>query len=329
VLGIIANPASGKDIRRLISGASVFDNQEKRNIVRRAVLGAVAAGERSFRYLPDGHGIARSAIEEAAPGCDVSPVDIPLTDSALDTARGAERMRDAGCGAVLVLGGDGTNRAAALGWLDLPVVAVSTGTNNVFPEMVEGTLAGIAGALVALGRVRLDQAACQAKVVHLKIEGERDDLALIDAALVAGPFLGARAVWEPSSLKAAVLTRAEPASVGLSSIGAFLSPLPAERDAALHLVIGEGGVIVTAPIAPGLLARVPVREHRRLVLGEEVVFNGPGVLALDGERERRLVPGQRVRLQVRRDGPRVIDVARALSVAACDGLFVEGGQDGH
>ena len=39
-IGIIANPASGKDIRRLVAHASVFDNQEKRNILRRAIHGA-------------------------------------------------------------------------------------------------------------------------------------------------------------------------------------------------------------------------------------------------------------------------------------------------
>ena len=43
-VGIIANPASGKDIRRLIAHGSVFDNQEKVNIVRRVMLGLQAAG---------------------------------------------------------------------------------------------------------------------------------------------------------------------------------------------------------------------------------------------------------------------------------------------
>ncbi|MFQ5382748.1 MAG: NAD(+)/NADH kinase, partial [Dehalococcoidia bacterium] len=180
-----ANPASGKDIRRLISGASVFDNQEKRNIVRRAVLGAIAAGERCFRHVPDAHGIAASALADAAPGADVAPVPLELTDSALDTSRGAAKMCEEGCGAVLVLGGDGTNRAAALGWSDLPVVAVSTGTNNVFPRMVEGTLAGLAGGLVSTGKVRLEDASTQVKTIRIGIEGEPDDLALIDAALRA------------------------------------------------------------------------------------------------------------------------------------------------
>ena len=43
-IGIIANPSSGKDIRRLTARASVFDNREKAAIVRRAVAGAMAAG---------------------------------------------------------------------------------------------------------------------------------------------------------------------------------------------------------------------------------------------------------------------------------------------
>ena len=44
--------------------ASVFDNQEKRAIVRRAVAGALASGVREFRYMADTHGIAAAAIDE-------------------------------------------------------------------------------------------------------------------------------------------------------------------------------------------------------------------------------------------------------------------------
>ena len=44
---------------------------------------------------------------------------------------------------------DGTNRAAVKGWRDAPLLTISTGTNNVFPMMVEGTTAGMAAALVS------------------------------------------------------------------------------------------------------------------------------------------------------------------------------------
>jgi predicted polyphosphate/ATP-dependent NAD kinase len=35
--GIIANPAAGKDIRRLVAHGSTFDNNEKVNIVHRVL----------------------------------------------------------------------------------------------------------------------------------------------------------------------------------------------------------------------------------------------------------------------------------------------------
>ena len=42
-VGIIANPASGQDIRRLITHASTFGNDEKIRIVRRALIGLESA----------------------------------------------------------------------------------------------------------------------------------------------------------------------------------------------------------------------------------------------------------------------------------------------
>ncbi len=52
-VGIIANPAAGKDIRRLVAQASVFDNTEKVNIVRRVLLGLEAVGVEQVIFMPD------------------------------------------------------------------------------------------------------------------------------------------------------------------------------------------------------------------------------------------------------------------------------------
>lgn len=331
-IGIVANPASGKDIRRLVARASVFDNQEKAAIVRRAVAGAVAAGATAFRYLPDRYGIVEQAVADSDPAADFAPVESPETDSALDTIRAAAQFRDLGCAAVLTLGGDGTNRAVALGWRDAPLVAVSTGTNNVFPRMIEGTVAGATAGLVASGTVALAEVARPAKAITVTIDGERDDLALIDAVLLDERFLGARAIWDASRLRVAVLTRAEPASVGVSAIGGLLRPLGESDAGGLALEFGAGGVVVHAPIAPGLYQTVPVRSVRALAEGEIIVVEGPGVLALDGERERVLRQRQRAVLRVIRDGPLVVDVRRTLRLAACRGLFrgdAEGSTDGR
>jgi hypothetical protein len=111
--------------------------------------------------------------------------------------------------------------------------------------------------------------------------------------------------------------------VGISSLGGLVRPLDAREDAGLVLEFGgEGGVI--APLAPGLYTDIPIARARVVPLGERIALSGPGVLAFDGERERVLKPGQLASLRVTRDGPHVVDVHRALQLAACRGLFRDG-----
>ncbi|MBG0764262.1 MAG: ATP-NAD kinase, partial [Tissierellales bacterium] len=54
-IGIIANPASGKDIRRLVSHATVIDNNEKVNIIERIILGAQNFGVDKIYIMPDSY----------------------------------------------------------------------------------------------------------------------------------------------------------------------------------------------------------------------------------------------------------------------------------
>lgn len=321
-IGIVANPASGKDIRRLVAQASVFGNQEKRSIVRRVILGAVAAGADRFVYLADSHGIVSSAIADLGLAASFEALPTPHTGTALDTTCAAKRMREKGCSIVITLGGDGTNRAFARGWLDVPVLPMSTGTNNVFPEMREATAAGAAAGLVAAGAIQMAEASSRAKVVHVSIDGESEDLALIDAVLIDEPFVGSRAIWQADRIRTIVLTRAEPAAVGMSGVGGLLRPLSACEDTALVITTGAGGRILRAPIAPGLYADVGIRSIRELGMNEVVVIDTPGVLAFDGERERPLRAGQTASLVVRRDGPQVLDVAAAMRLAALRSIFV-------
>jgi predicted polyphosphate/ATP-dependent NAD kinase len=321
VIGIAVNPASGKDVRRLVARASVFDNQEKCAIVRRAIVGALGAGANTFAYVPDSHGIAAAALSEFGSEVCSHAVEAPHTASPLDTIRGARALAAANCAAVLTLGGDGTNRAFTLGWQDAPLLPISTGTNNVFPRFVEATVAGAAAGLIASGAVALRDVARQAKTIRVQIDGERDDLALIDAVLTAERFVGARALLEADLLRMALLTRADPAAVGITAIGGLIAPLSDAEDGALLLTLGRGNSAVRAPIAPGLYANVRIAESRTIPFGEEVIVMGPGVLAFDGERERVLKPDQRARLTVQRNGPWVIDVAKTLARAAASGAF--------
>ena len=320
LFGVVANPASGKDVRRLVARASVFDNQEKQAIVERALIGAEAAGATAFAYLDDPNGIVASAVRENGRLC-AKPLDTTRTRTALDTITAARALKDLGCSVVITLGGDGTNRAFALGWPDAPLIPLSTGTNNVFPRLAEATLAGAAAGLIASGQLELSEVAAQQKAIQVTVADERPDLALIDAVLSRERFVGARALLNPEQLDTALLTRAEPAAVGITAIGGLLHPLSRDADEGLLLRFGPGGERVQAPIAPGLYKTIEVAECRTIQPGECVAAEGPGVLAFDGERDRSLKPGQPIELKVERTGPWVVDIRQTLELAARKGLF--------
>ena len=237
-IGLLANPASGKDVRRLVARASVFDNQEKRAIVRRVITGALAGGAQDFVYLNDAHGIVYQALEDVAADVNATPVDATQLRSALDTISAARAMREADCDIVITLGGDGTNRAFCLGWPNAPLLPISTGTNNVFPILQEATVAGAAAGLLASGKVGRE-VLHQQKRIHIEIDDERDDLALIDALLTRERFVGSRALLKPQQFSAALLTRAEPAAVGITSIGGLLNPIDTISDNGLWIDFAE------------------------------------------------------------------------------------------
>jgi hypothetical protein len=291
--------------------------------VARLVIGAAAAGAKHFMLVREPFRIATGAVENLRIDASFEVLDIGASLRPEDTSRATEAMRKAGCAALVVLGGDGTNRIVCATWPDAPLMPVSTGTNNVFPLIIEATVAGAAAGLVAAGVVTLDEVAPHAKRVLVRIDDEPDDLALIDAAFLTGDRLGNLMPFEPENLSLLVLARAEPAAVGMSPIGGLLDPCGADEDAGLlvRCVPPGGPRDLLAPVSPGLYRPVGIDSHRKLELGEEICVVGPGLLAFDGDRERALAPGQRARLQVLRDGPHVIDPGQSLRLAAARGAL--------
>ena len=321
-VGIIPNPASGKDIRRLVAHGTVFDNHEKANIVGRLLLGLEAVGVERAWIMPDSFGIGFRALDDIhLSNLQVSLLDLLVTHTSIDTERATRLLVDMGVGCIITLGGDGTNRLVARASDQVPIMAVSTGTNNVFPTMVEGTLAGLAAGLVARGLA--DHAVQRVARLDIHRPGAAVDIALVDAAVYDERFVGARAVWDSTRILELVLARVEPGSIGLSSIGAHLG-VQAPASSGLYVRIGEGGQNVLAPIAPGLLASVAVAEYRVLSAGDviHVCQPRPCTLALDGERELALPGGAEVCIRLNADGPRVVDVKQAIALAARNGFFV-------
>ncbi|MCB9722941.1 MAG: NAD(+)/NADH kinase [Spirochaetaceae bacterium] len=328
-LGLIVNPHSGRDTRRLFARAGTSTIEDKRNQVTRIVVGAAAAGVRRILLSRDAFRITAQATDGLALDVGIEILEGPLTGRGRDSQTAALAMHEAGCGAIVALGGDGTSRAIAQVWPDVALLPLSTGTNNVFPFHVEATIAGAAAGLVASGRLARDRAGRRAKRVRVRCEDGRESIALIDAALLVDDHPGSLLQADPQKLSRILLARAEPASVGLSPVGGLLLPCGAEDDFGVEVRTRPeprpetSGKSLRAPISPGLYQTVGIDAVERIELGASVVWTGPGLLAFDGDREIVLAPGERATLEVVREGPFVIEPERALRAAAEQGLFVD------
>jgi hypothetical protein len=325
----------------LVAQGRVVPDWEKVNIVRRVLLGIQAVGVEQVVAMQDSSHLVQRARDDPQLHLELRMLDMPALYVEGDTIRAAGLMRQEGIECLVTLGGDGTNRAVVKGNSSLPMVAISTGTNNVFPTMIEGTLAGLAAGLLANGQLELDKVSIPSKTLAVYVNGEFRDMALIDVALSRERFVATRAIWDMNTIYEVFLTRAEPASIGLSSIGARLEPVSATDEGGLHYTLagqlapGEavgksspdgdrtgGDDTVLAPIAPGIVPRVAIGSWRRLATGERVpIERRHSTVALDGERAFSVTPEQQLEVAVQLDGPRVVQVEAALHEAASRGLF--------
>ncbi len=324
IVGIIANPASGKDIRRLVAHGSVFDNREKINIIRRALRGLDALGIGQVLAMPDSFGLALNAQEKAGVNLRVDLLDMPVTNTAQDSTTAARLMAEAGVGCIITLGGDGTNRAVAKGCGYVPLAPISTGTNNAFPVMVEGTLAGLAAAVVALNVAGVRAEAVRlARRLDILRNGQPIDLALVDVVVYDERFVGSRAIWDANKIRAVILAQARPATIGASAIAGYLPETSRNGKSGVWVEVGPGPQVL-APLAPGLILPVPIQAVHWLGVGEQKpVTHAPTVLALDGEREIPIQPGELIEIRLSQNGPHVVNVEAALRVAGQAGVFVD------
>jgi hypothetical protein len=80
---------------------------------------------------------------------------------------------------------------------------------------------------------------------------------------------------------------------------------------------------VYAPIAPGVVAPIGIREARDLAAGvPHRVAVERGTVAVDGEREIEFGPGTPVTVTLAATGPRILDVRATLADAATRRLLV-------
>jgi predicted polyphosphate/ATP-dependent NAD kinase len=335
-VGIVANPASGRDVRRLVARGSVFPLAEKCNMIMRLLAAFGSTGVERTLIAPDRGGITerlQRATDIGALGelsTQTTFLDIPVEDGPNDTVRAIDRMVALGVGAIVVLGGDGTQRLAARACGETPILALSTGTNNVFPEVREATIAGLAAGLVATGLVTPAEAVERNKTLWVELNGGRREMGVVDVSICRDVWVGAKAVWHPESISQIFVAFAEADAIGLSSIAGLLHPVSRTEALGLRVDLAPldtARAILHAPIAPGLLAPVGIAAVSELRPGErQAVRLAQGTIAIDGERELDFSAGDQVTIRLDRQGPLTIDVDKTMAAAVAKGLFLAEGK---
>ncbi|QRZ15786.1 NAD(+)/NADH kinase [Paracoccus methylovorus] len=329
-VGIIANPISARDIRRVISHAGNLPINDRANIVLRMMAGLAASGVEEVVVMPENGGIRfqleRSLKREQRLGHMGFPrlryLDMPVTATPADSARAARLMVDEGVAAIVVLGGDGTNRVVVGGCGTVPVAGVSTGTNNAFPELREPTITGLAVGLAATGKVPEAIALRANKWLEVMLN-DRREIALVDVAVVEDRFVGARAIWKVTGFRDLFVTFGLPQAIGMSSIAGLCDPVDRDTPEGRHIRLSpEAPRQLLAPIAPGLIDRVGIAGTARMLPGEAHHPSIPaGSLAFDGERELTFTERDCVSVRLVPDAFRTIDVPACMAHAAQTGLF--------
>jgi predicted polyphosphate/ATP-dependent NAD kinase len=95
-VGIIVNPAAGKDIRRLVSAASPTSDMAKVGIVRRAVIGAVEGGAGRVLLTDDRRALSARAIERLDVDAELDLLPAPPWDVSRNSTVAAMHLRDEG-----------------------------------------------------------------------------------------------------------------------------------------------------------------------------------------------------------------------------------------
>ncbi len=332
-VGVIANPISGRDIRRVVAKANSLQIADRANMLARALAGLAAFGVTDVVMMPERGGIAGHVLRQLSQAArrgeagvtNLTVLKMPVTGGAEDTRRAARIMADEGVAAIIVLGGDGTHRIVASACGETPIASMSTGTNNAFPDMREPTVTGYATGLVATGAVPRAVGVKANKWLEVRIDDEPPEVALVDVAIVTQQNVGARALWRTETFRELYVAFADPQLIGMSAIAGLIEPV-GRRDAhglMLNLTsVDAAPTIVPAPIAPGLIEKIGIENWRRLAPQESVVSRAEaGSVALDGERELCFGARQKVSIRLVEDAFNTIDVAATMCFAAQNGAL--------
>ncbi len=325
-IGIIVNPFSGKDLRRVTTQAEVVDYQSKIKKVLRMIEAMKKFRVERVFLMPDScflnYTIAEQANKDSDSGLKTEILDFMPTDQPEDTVKAVMKMKDLGVNCLIVVGGDGTSRLVAGADLEIPMIPVSTGTNNVYPKSWEGTTAGVAAAYISqngTGVVHLEKD----KRIDIYINNRFVDIALVDAVLTNIPYIGSKIVSSVEDMREIVVCRCSPELIGFSSLVGSLRICEEDDDFGYRLLLDEKGTTYLASISSGQLVNIAYSELEKLDIGMEYVSRPDydGTVALDGERTITFKRGDEIKFVIDRKGPLSVDVKEILCEAVQNGFF--------
>ena len=272
-------------------------------MVFRLMAGSAPPASSRVLMMPAADGLGASAAPRGcganrrhAPCPALEELDMPPRRERRATpSRRRRDVRARACAAIVVLGGDGTHRVVAKRCGDVPLCALSTGHQQRLPGDARGDGRRPRHRPRRNGRVPARRRAAPREGARTsRATATAQDLALVDVAVTAERFLGARAVWRRRTSRELFVAFARPGAVGLSAIAGLLEPSPAAT--ARRCTFGcPTRAMRSSSLARAARARPDRAGRRRRVRALEPgrrieLAAAAGSLALDGEREIELQP---------------------------------------
>lgn len=325
-IGIIVNPFSGKDLRRITTQASNVSNNEKVKKVVRMIHSMKIFKVEKVYLMPDNFKVNANIVSliqnENDLNINVEILDFCPTDNPQDTIKAAEMMKSLGVDCIIVLGGDGTSRLVAKTDLSVPIIPVSTGTNNVYPEFWEGTTVGIAASYISKYGSN-DNLAHKGKRIEVSIDGKFVDIALVDAAITNVPYVGSRIVANLTDIEEVFVCRCSPELIGFSSLIGCIKICEDSDDFGYRMKITENGSKTLTSMSSGQLIRISYSDLAKMDVGTEYDYcpDFNGTIALDGERTVPFRKGSIIKFVITRNGPMKLDVKKTLCEAVENNFF--------
>ena len=331
-VGIVANPISARDIRRIVSYAGNLTINDRANIVLRILAGMAKVGVNKAVIMPENGGIrtqlmrtiSREKVNKTVDFPEIEYLNMPITASSEDSFVATRLLREKKVDVIAVLGGDGTHRCVVSECGKIPISGTSTGTNNAFPETREPTVTGLGIGLAATGKVPKEIAFSQNKWIEVYKNGIKE-IALVDVAVVTEEFVGARAIWKTDNFRDLFVTFGEPQGIGMSSIMGLLKPISRADSFGGKVELcsnKQANFSIIAPIAPGLIKNVGIKSFEKMEENKKYLPSvKSGSIALDGEREITFNENDNVYVTLRKDAFKTINVPACMNFAANEGIF--------